>query len=209
MSEAWDVVIVGAGPAGAMAAHAAASRGARVLLVDKATFPRGKVCGCCINAAALATLERAGLGDVPLRCGAVKVDEVLLVARGRRATLALPVGVALSREALDAALIEEAVTAGVVFMPGVHARLGAFGRTLTCLAAEAAKLSSPWEGEESEDSDAKRRCRNPLPLPGGGQTCRPFRGGKSGEGRMGSRHTTLGRARRTIHECRRRANRVA
>lgn len=41
----WDVVVVGAGPAGSSAAHAAASAGARVLLLDKAAPPRYKTCG--------------------------------------------------------------------------------------------------------------------------------------------------------------------
>jgi geranylgeranyl reductase family protein len=41
----WDVVVVGAGPAGASAAHAAASAGRRVLLLEKAELPRYKTCG--------------------------------------------------------------------------------------------------------------------------------------------------------------------
>ncbi|MEU3369865.1 geranylgeranyl reductase family protein [Streptomyces sp. NPDC006660] len=41
----WDVVVVGAGPAGASAAHAAASAGRKVLLLEKAELPRYKTCG--------------------------------------------------------------------------------------------------------------------------------------------------------------------
>lgn len=41
----WDVVVVGAGPGGASAAYAAAVAGRRVLLLDKAEFPRYKTCG--------------------------------------------------------------------------------------------------------------------------------------------------------------------
>jgi geranylgeranyl reductase family protein len=41
----WDVVVVGAGPAGASAAHAAATAGRRVLLVERARMPRYKTCG--------------------------------------------------------------------------------------------------------------------------------------------------------------------
>ncbi|HEY7428386.1 MAG TPA: FAD-dependent oxidoreductase, partial [Gemmataceae bacterium] len=59
----WDVVVVGAGPAGAMAAHELARRGCAVLLVDRAAFPRWKVCGCCLNGHALVTLQAAGLGQ--------------------------------------------------------------------------------------------------------------------------------------------------
>jgi geranylgeranyl reductase family protein len=41
----YDVAIVGAGPAGSTAAYRLATAGARVLLLDKATFPRDKPCG--------------------------------------------------------------------------------------------------------------------------------------------------------------------
>nr|WP_051811839.1 geranylgeranyl reductase family protein [Kitasatospora sp. MBT63] len=41
----WDVVVVGAGPAGSSAAYAAAVQGRRVLLLDKAEHPRYKTCG--------------------------------------------------------------------------------------------------------------------------------------------------------------------
>jgi geranylgeranyl reductase family protein len=41
----WDVIVVGAGPAGASAAHAAASAGRRVLLLERAELPRYKTCG--------------------------------------------------------------------------------------------------------------------------------------------------------------------
>ena len=70
-ARSWDAVVVGAGPAGSVAARELARRGVSVLLVDKATFPRAKVCGCCLNAAALDTLAKIGLADLPRRCGAV------------------------------------------------------------------------------------------------------------------------------------------
>src|SRR5690348_1382100 len=41
----FDVAVIGAGPAGSLTAYRLASAGARVLLVDKATFPRDKPCG--------------------------------------------------------------------------------------------------------------------------------------------------------------------
>src|SRR3954468_10803523 len=56
----WDVVVVGAGPAGSLAAYDLARRGLTVLLVDKATFPRWKVCGSCLSPQAQATLAAAG-----------------------------------------------------------------------------------------------------------------------------------------------------
>jgi len=42
----WDVVIVGAGPTGSLAARQLSLAGADVLLVDRLAFPRWKVCGC-------------------------------------------------------------------------------------------------------------------------------------------------------------------
>lgn len=121
----WDAVVVGAGPAGAVAARELARAGLAVLLVDKANFPRRKVCGCCLNAAALATLDRVGLGNLTRECGAVPLTGVRLAAGGRSAGIALPGGVALSREAFDVALIRAAVAAGVAFLPGTVAKLGA------------------------------------------------------------------------------------
>ncbi|MET9972108.1 FAD-dependent oxidoreductase, partial [Streptomyces sp. NPDC006356] len=43
--QVWDVVVVGAGPAGASAAYAAAVAGRSVLLLEKAELPRYKTCG--------------------------------------------------------------------------------------------------------------------------------------------------------------------
>jgi len=45
VSERWDVVVVGAGPAGSTAAYRLATAGARVALLDRARFPRDKPCG--------------------------------------------------------------------------------------------------------------------------------------------------------------------
>lgn len=53
----WDVVVVGGGPAGAAAAARLAAGGFRTLLVDRTAMPRGKVCGCCLSAAALRELD--------------------------------------------------------------------------------------------------------------------------------------------------------
>ena len=120
----WQVVVVGAGPAGALAARELARLDRAVLLVDRAAFPRWKVCGCCLNVRALATLAAVGLADLPARHAAVPLDSVLVAAPGCRTRLPLPGGVALSREAFDAALVEAAISAGAAFLPGTYARLG-------------------------------------------------------------------------------------
>ena len=53
MSFDADVIVAGAGPAGAVAARTLASAGLDTLLVDRAVFPRNKPCGGGISARAL------------------------------------------------------------------------------------------------------------------------------------------------------------
>ena len=119
----YDVLIVGAGPAGAMAAWELAGQGASVLIVDKAAFPRDKVCGCCLNRTALGVLEQAGLGQFIARLNAPQLN-LLHITDGRRtATAALPGGVALSRSAFDQALVQQAVQRGAAFRDNTHAAL--------------------------------------------------------------------------------------
>ena len=112
----WPVVVIGAGPAGSIAAREVARRGEQVLLVDRSPFPRSKVCGCCLNGSALATLREVGLGGIPARLGAVPLHRVVLATGGRQATVPLAGGVALSRSALDAALVREAIAAGAALL---------------------------------------------------------------------------------------------
>jgi flavin-dependent dehydrogenase len=125
----WDAVVVGAGPAGAMAARELARRGASVLVVDRARFPRFKVCGGCLNPRALRALGRAGLGDLASRLGAVPLTNLRLAAGGAYADVRLPTGAGLSREGLDTALAAEAVRAGATFLPGTAATLLPLGGT--------------------------------------------------------------------------------
>jgi flavin-dependent dehydrogenase len=123
----WPVIIVGAGIAGASLAHALASRGVRVLLLDRSTFPRAKTCGGCLNPRAVASLHRLGLGGLleSLQPNTLSGVE-WRTPRGRSAFLPFPKGtshpaMAVSRTALDAALVTHAIAAGVDFLPSVRA----------------------------------------------------------------------------------------
>src|SRR4051812_23302441 len=85
----WPVVVTGAGPAGSFLARGLARAGVEVLLIDRAEFPRWKVCGCCLNGAALEVLRSAGLGGLLADCGAVPLSSVSLSAAGRSVSLPL------------------------------------------------------------------------------------------------------------------------
>ena len=105
MQNSWDVVVIGAGVAGGLAALDCARRGLSVLLVEKRSFPRWKVCGCCFNANAQAALSSVGLSDLIRDQGGVQLDQLHLGWNGGMLNLALRGGWALSRERFDQALV--------------------------------------------------------------------------------------------------------
>ncbi len=119
----WDVVVVGAGIAGATIAQLLAGHGCAVLLVEKKAFPRYKVCGCCLNLRSLRYLEALGLTDRLDRLGAPLLDSVALHAGGYSAQVDLPGGRALSRSQLDSILVEAACSAGADWLPETVATL--------------------------------------------------------------------------------------
>ena len=125
ISPCWDVVVVGAGPAGALAAHGLACRGVRVLLVEQRHFPRWKVCGACLSPQALAALKTAGLGDLVAAQGGLPLERLQLGVAGRVNPIALGAGRVLSRSRLDQALLEAAVAVGATVLTGTRAVLGA------------------------------------------------------------------------------------
>ncbi|SCG66097.1 geranylgeranyl reductase family protein [Micromonospora coxensis] len=114
MSDEFDVIVVGAGPAGAAAALAARRVGTRVLLLDRADFPRDKACGDGIAAHALDVL--AGLGVTDAVAGYPPLPALRLVGPGGGAVArALPrPAYTVPREVFDARLVAAAVRAGAV-----------------------------------------------------------------------------------------------
>ncbi|MCL1946035.1 MAG: geranylgeranyl reductase family protein [Chitinivibrionia bacterium] len=74
----YDVIVVGAGPAGVTAALFAKKQGRSVLLLDKATFPREKICGDGLSTRAILTLKDLGLYEKFLgECPVNKIDGVI------------------------------------------------------------------------------------------------------------------------------------
>ncbi|MGT2504157.1 NAD(P)/FAD-dependent oxidoreductase [Bradyrhizobium guangxiense] len=62
-SDSFDVIVVGGGPAGSTIAWALARRGVRVAVIERAIFPREKVCGDFIEPAGVRLLERMGVRE--------------------------------------------------------------------------------------------------------------------------------------------------
>src|SRR5688572_28702325 len=119
-----DVLIAGAGPAGSIAALLLARQGARVVLVDRDSFPRDKLCGDTLNPGALDLLASLGL-EVGALASAWPLAGMLLT--GPRAQVVTRyaggrTGLALRRRDLDQRLLEQAIAAGVRFEPGLVAR---------------------------------------------------------------------------------------
>lgn len=119
-----DLVVVGAGPAGSAAALAAARRGASVVLLDAATFPRDKTCGDGLTPRAMHALEQLGVAD---RIGSGYRNKGLrLHGFGGSVTCPWPdsafgtQGSAMRRMDFDALLFAEASKA-----PGVRVLVGA------------------------------------------------------------------------------------
>ena len=120
----WDVVVIGAGVAGSVASREMARAGKRVLLVDKRHFPRRKVCGSCLNPVALDMLDQVGLSGAIGELHGPDLHRFTLSCGSQTVNLPLPGGKAISREALDAVLVLEAIVAGVDFLPDAIARVG-------------------------------------------------------------------------------------
>ncbi len=117
-----DVVVVGAGPAGATAATLLARAGRSVVVIDKAVFPRDKCCGDGLTTLALRELE--GLGLRPSMVPNWKtVDAAWLRSpSGREVRVPLPAdgifAATTPRRELDAALVDLAIEAGATVHQG-------------------------------------------------------------------------------------------
>lgn len=109
----FDLVVIGAGPAGASAAITGAREGLSVALMEVGSFPRHKVCGEFISGEALPILESL-LPDDELLVRAPRINTARVFLDDRVADFEVkPAAVSLSRYALDRCLWESAVAQGV------------------------------------------------------------------------------------------------
>ncbi|HXT62679.1 MAG TPA: NAD(P)/FAD-dependent oxidoreductase [Pyrinomonadaceae bacterium] len=115
----YDVIIAGAGPAGASAAIHLASHGARVLLAEQKKFPRPKLCGEFISPECTAHFERLGVGRQMLASQPAELSETVFYSKNG-ASVSVPsdwfstrgVALGLSRAEMDERLLRRAAELG-------------------------------------------------------------------------------------------------
>ncbi|MBV8856015.1 MAG: NAD(P)/FAD-dependent oxidoreductase [Acidobacteria bacterium] len=126
MTEEFDAIIVGGGPAGASAAVRLAAAGARVLLAERDRFPREKLCGEFISPECLWHFARLGVLEEMGRGGGARVWETVFYAPSGRG-VSVPSAwfggqggdaLGLSRAEMDARLLARAREAGVTVLEG-------------------------------------------------------------------------------------------
>lgn len=119
----WDVAIVGSGPAGASCAAFCARAGLRTLVLERANFPRDKVCGDCLNPTCWPVLERLGVAAEVRAAPHGRLSSVDFIGvDGRLVSAPLPVGenaeIAIKRSVLDQILLRRARSLGAEVREG-------------------------------------------------------------------------------------------
>ena len=120
----YDVAVVGAGPAGSTCAALCAAAGLRTLVLERAHFPREKVCGDCLNPACWPVLDRLGVSARIAALPHARLEAVEVIGTDERVLhYPLPGGdrgeIAVKRSAFDAVLLERAAEQGATVKQGV------------------------------------------------------------------------------------------
>ena len=120
-----DVIVVGAGPSGSTTAYYLAQAGLNVLVLEKARFPRDKVCGDGLTPRAVKALVSMGV-DVSPEAGWLRNKGLRVIGAGMRLELPWPelnafpgYGLVRPRSTLDEELARRAQAAGAKLMEGV------------------------------------------------------------------------------------------
>jgi menaquinone-9 beta-reductase len=140
-----DVLVIGGGPAGSVAAALLARTGWSVIVVERKRFPRRKVCGEYLSATNWPLFTDLGLADEIDRRAGPEIQHVGLFVGDQQITAELPIpsecggrwGRALSREHLDTLLLERAAALGAEVLQPWDAEALSGDGPFVCRAASA------------------------------------------------------------------------
>ncbi len=115
-----DALVIGAGPAGSVTASLLSAQGWRVTIIDKASFPRNKVCGEFLSPAVWPLLKSLGISQKILALEGSKITRAYFISQnGKEIKIRLPCpdtqhpyGYGISRNRLDAFLLSQAEARG-------------------------------------------------------------------------------------------------
>jgi geranylgeranyl reductase family protein len=117
IDQLWDVLVIGAGPAGSTAAFHLSRKGYRVVMLDMGRFPREKVCGDCLITDVDANLASLGLRELIGGSG-MELRGITIFSPSRSSFTVRGSFVTLRRPVLDSILAHNAVQAGASFALG-------------------------------------------------------------------------------------------
>jgi menaquinone-9 beta-reductase len=171
-----DVVVVGGGPAGAAAAARLAARGFQAVLVDRASFPRDKVCGDFVGPMALAELADLGVAQTEeFGATSAMAHLALHVDADQPAVMSIPVvdgipgyGRVIPRLQLDAWIVDAARRAGATVLEGRKAET--VERAPDAITVRGGSAAGPWQlrarlllGADGSNSMVARTLRGGAP----------------------------------------------
>jgi menaquinone-9 beta-reductase len=171
-----DAIVVGGGPAGAAAAARLATLGFRIVLIDRASFPRDKVCGDFVGPAALVELADLGVAQTEAFLATSKMADLALHVDGDQ----LPVigipqvdgfpdyGRVIPRLQLDAWILDAARHAGATVLDG--RKVTAVQQAPDAITVQGQSAAGPWQlrtrlllGADGSNSMVARTLRGGVP----------------------------------------------
>ncbi|MEO7723114.1 MAG: NAD(P)/FAD-dependent oxidoreductase [Chthoniobacterales bacterium] len=160
----WDVAIVGSGPAGASCAAFCARAGLSTLVLERAIFPREKVCGDCLNPSCWPVFERLGVAGEVRAARHGKLSRVDFIGvDGHVISSPLPAGakaeIALRRSVLDLLLLQRARSLGAEVREGETLRAISHGGFWTVRTHQSEEKTRVLVAADGRNSSVAQLCK--------------------------------------------------